>query len=210
MSTRMLTIRIEVKTGRDVDGTFKINSRDLIGIRVDRESDRDCGYLAVVLDEDLVKGPQLGFIDEAHLVDGTQHKSELRRIIERGKLFERLNKRWGDWLLEPDAIEQISDSKHSNILSNMRHFLDVRNLRDLPDRPLLELRDEQLRRRLQRDIRVNICTSPQQEGFLHQSILVWILENDEHIATSFVLNNPIGVPDIIAGIDIYQSELNLD
>lgn len=182
-------LKIEVKTARDT--RHQLSERDLNGIRPD-------GYAAILLTERLHHGPRWVLVPVALLTAGCHTDADIASLARDvlPELTAAINRFWSNWILD----ENLRDRLFAQIPMKLREALDWCLTNHVPreNRSTGNMREGRLasaladfRTSLDRFVGVN---GPQQEGFVHQSLLAQAL-----ISLGYRLNeNPVGVPDISA------------
>ena len=204
MSMNQIDLLVEVKCAPTSD-SISLSERDLDGIKVNPNSN-DIGVLAVLNDLRPYQW-SMEFIEIQDIplsMIGTTAKSDLPSSSKSPNLVY-ISRHWEDWILRSGAVETVFEDEHSRISDNITHYLS-RNYggASLPQIKLHKTRSFDVYRRLKR-LRSKggvLYEKPKKEGFLHQYILYHIISTAPVLGCTRHNNNPIGVPDIEARINI--------
>jgi len=194
-------LKIEVKSSRNSD--YQLSQRDIDGIMPD-------GYGAILLTSRDLQGPRWVFVHARELAVGANQETALavaaRDVQAPASLNDSLNSSWSDWILDEDVQDVLFSQKSMPLRDAVSWCLESRRpracrLTGAPRATRLARALERFRARI--DDFLESGAGAQEEGQVHQSVL-----RDAVARLGYrVVNNPIGVPDIEAWLEVSVERL---
>lgn len=189
MKTDSNNFLIEIKCSRK--GRFCIKERDIQGLV---PGDSGLGFLAVLITQDVQKGPHWIFVPSCKIMPRSYSADSLSRLkSENYPLFDQVNHLWSEVLLNDRLIDTLLSMKKMNFKSmEWWHGLAL-DSGNMPDNAIRKVKVcealESMRKRLDEKHK---GYGSRREGFLHQCILQFCLNLSGHQTIS----NITGVPDL--------------
>lgn len=181
-------LRLEVKSSRV--GSYVLSERDLDG-------PGPGGFVVGLINDRLLRGPRWVLVPVRVLQARSYSETEFNVAATLADLAERLNEEWSTWILDRVAWERLFEPGATGIAERIRWCRRENPPRRNQSRgnvreTRLDAAFQEFRARL--DQAATGESGSQVEGQVHQALLKDGLEQLGYV----VLQNPVGVPDIVA------------
>jgi hypothetical protein len=182
------TLKLEVKAPRG--SSYQLSERDIAGIMPD-------GFLIALLGDRRLRGPRWAIVKASHLSPGSRTAQQLVdcEVVDDASVM--LNLGWSNWILDATAWSSLLELGTAGVRARMawcrmhhppRQSVAKGSIREA------KLVDSLDAFRACVDKIAKSDTAAQQEGSIHQVLLEDVIQQSGYK----IVENPVGVPDIVA------------